>query len=127
MPEATKLGTDDFVLADFCCGEMKRDVQAGDEILLDAQFGDIEGVSHVLRMHQQMDLAVHRNGHLSGHDIIFGILIVGGVEAKEVRVGLTDLVGVQRAERSVGAGIAEIKCELSRLHLDRATHSLKAE
>ena len=76
-------------------------------------------MSHVFRVHQQVDLPVHRDGHLSGHNVVFGILVVCGVEAEEVRVGLTDLVRVQRPERSVRAGVAEIKSKLSRLHLNR--------
>ena len=118
MPEAAKLGADDFVLADFGCREMNRDVQSGDEILLDAQFRDIERVAHILGMHEQVDLAVHGNRHLRGYDVVLGILIVRSIEAEEIRVGLADLVGVNWAELSIRAGIAEIKCELSRLHLD---------
>ncbi len=98
VSEATKLGTDDFVFADFRCREMNRDVQSRNEILLDSQFRDVEGVSDVLRMHQQVDLAVHRDGHLGCHDVVFGILVACGIEAKEVRVGLTDLVSMQRTE-----------------------------
>src|SRR5580693_4546603 len=76
-------------------------------------------MAHILRMHEQMDLAVYRDGHLSGDDVVFGILVVGSIEPEEIRVSLTDLVGVNWAEGSVRAGIAEIKCELPRLHLDR--------
>src|ERR1700675_793013 len=119
MPEAAKLGTDDFILADFRCCEMKGDVQAGDEILLDAQFRDIERVAHVFGVHEQVNLAVHRNGHLSGYDVVFGILVVCSVEAKEVCIAFTDLVGVQRAKLSIRTGVAEIKCELSSLDLNR--------
>ena len=96
---------------------MKRNIQSRDEILLDAQFGDVERMPHVLRMHQQVDLAVDRNRHLGSDDVVFGILVIGSVETKEVRVGLTDLVRVNWAEGSVGARVAEIECELSSLNL----------
>src|ERR1700674_5767824 len=36
MPEAAQLGADDVVFANFRRGEMNRDIQAGDEILLNA-------------------------------------------------------------------------------------------
>src|SRR5216684_4772305 len=119
VPEATKLRADDFVPADFRCREMNRDVQSGDEILLDAQFGNIERVSYILRMHEQVDLAVHWDGQFSGYDIVFGILVVRSIEAKEIRVSFTDLVGVKRAEPAIRTGVAEIKCKLSSLDLNR--------
>src|SRR5271155_301949 len=70
-------------------------------------------------MHEQVDLAVHRDCHLSGDDVVFGILVVRGVETKKVRVRFTDLVGVKRTEGSVGTGVAKIKCKLPRLDLNR--------
>src|SRR5580658_1897142 len=119
MPEAAKLGADDFVLSDFCCREMNREIQARDEILLDTQFGDVEGMAHVLRMHEQVDLAIDGDGHLSGNDVVFGSLVVRGIEPEEICVSLADLVGVNWAEDSVRTGIAEIKGELTGLDLDR--------
>ena len=52
-------------------------IQAGDEILLHPQFRYVERMSHILRVHQQMDFAVHRNRHFGGHNIVFGVLVVG--------------------------------------------------
>src|ERR1700736_4837913 len=69
-------------------------------------------------MHQQVNLAVHRNGHLSGYDVVFGILVVSRIIPKDVGLGLVDLVGVKWPKVSVRTGIAEIKGKLSRLHLD---------
>src|SRR5229473_7284427 len=118
MSEAAKLGADDFVPADFRRREMNRNVQARDEILLYAQFRNVERVSYVLRVHEQMDLAVHRNSHLSGDDVVFRILVVRSIETKEICVGFADFVGMKRPEGSVRPGIAEIKCELSGLDLN---------
>src|SRR5260370_34781442 len=69
-------------------------------------------------MHEQVNLTIRRDRQLGGDDIVFGILIVRSIEAKKIRVGFADLVGVQWAESSVGSGVAEIECELSRLHLN---------
>src|SRR5579862_6556717 len=69
-------------------------------------------------MHKQVNLPVHRNCHLCGYDIVLGILIVSLIETEEIGVGLVDLVGMKGAELSIGAGIAEIECELAGLHLD---------
>src|ERR1700760_3187681 len=73
----------------------------------------------VLRMHEQMNFFIYRNCHLGGHDVIFRIRIVGGVQAKKVLVGFADLVGMQGAEFSIWTGIAEVKSELPSLNLDR--------
>src|ERR1700719_1770279 len=69
-------------------------------------------------MHQQVDLPVHRNCHLSGYDIVLGIRVMGRIKPKEVGVCLVDLVGVQGPELSIWTRVAEIKRELSGLHLD---------
>src|SRR6266446_317409 len=119
MPEAAKLGTNDFVPADFRRGEMNRDVQSRNEILLDSQFGDVEGVPYILRVHQQVDLAVHRDCQLSAYDIVLGVLVVCGIKTIKVRVGFADQVRMKRAERAIRTGVAEIKCELSCLDLNR--------
>ena len=42
MPEAAKLGADDFILANFGCGKVQRNVQSGNKVLLDAQLRDKE-------------------------------------------------------------------------------------
>ena len=86
--------------------------------LLDAQFRDIKRVAYVFGVHEQMDLPVHGNGHLCGYDIVLGILVVCGIQAIEVRVGLADLIRVQGAEGAIRTGIAEIKCKLSCLRLN---------
>src|ERR1700687_5337141 len=66
-----------------------------------------------------MDLAIHRNRHLSSSDIVFGILVVGLIQAKEVLVRLVDERGMQRTEFAIRSGIAEVKRKLPSLHLNR--------
>src|SRR5271157_107306 len=118
MPEAAELAAHNFIPANFRCREMKLEIQSRHEILMNSQCWNIERVAHVFGVHHQPDFLVHRNGHLGGHDVISGIWIAVGIKAKEVLVGLADLVGVQRAELSVGPGIAEIEGELSGLDLN---------
>src|ERR1700691_3130913 len=67
---------------------MDRKVETGNEILLNAQFGDIKRVTQVLGVHEQMDLPVDRYGHFSRDNIVLGILIVGCVQAKEVGLNM---------------------------------------
>ena len=50
---------------------MKRQIQAGNKILLDTQFPDVEGVAEIFGMHQQVDLFIYRDRHFSGDDVIF--------------------------------------------------------
>ena len=45
-------------------------------------------MSNVFRMHQQVDLAIHRDGNFGGHDVIFRIWSWVGVETGEIGVGL---------------------------------------
>src|SRR5580693_1920679 len=76
-------------------------------------------MSNVFGVHQQMNFTIHRDSKFGCDDVVFGILIVSGIESKEILVRLIDLVGVEGTEFSVGTGIAEIESELARLHLDR--------
>src|ERR1700690_4599541 len=75
-------------------------------------------MSHILGMHEQMNLLIHRDRHLRRHDVVSGIYIMLGIEAKEVLRSLVDEFGMKRSELSVGAGVTEIESELSGLHLD---------
>src|SRR5271157_4318327 len=47
VAQAAQLGADNFVLTDFGRREVNRDIQTRNEILLDAEFGNIEGMSHI--------------------------------------------------------------------------------
>src|ERR1700730_450950 len=76
-------------------------------------------MAQILRVHEQMNLPVRGDRHLSGYNVIFGVLIVGLIQTKEMRVGLANEIGVKRAELPVGTGVAEIESELSGLDLDR--------
>src|SRR5580693_3459678 len=66
-----------------------------------------------------MNLPVHGNRHFRGYDVIFGICIVGRVQAKKVLIGLADHVGMKWTESSIRAGIAKVERELPGLHLNR--------
>ena len=46
------------------------------KILLHSQFTHKKGMAEIFRVHQQMNLLVHRNRHFSSHYVIFGIRIV---------------------------------------------------
>src|SRR5579864_2325354 len=85
---------------------------------MNPQRRNVERMAHVLGVHQQADFTVNRNRHFGGYDVVFGILVVGSIETIEVRVGLTDLVWVNRAELSIGARIAEIERKLPGLNLN---------
>ena len=127
VPQSAKLGTDDFVPADLGGSEMNREIQSRNEVLLHPQLRNIKRMSDILRMHQQMNIAVHWNRHFSGHNVIFGILIVGLIKTKKVFVGLVNHRGMERTELPVRAGIAEVKRKLPGLHLNRQRHPQPAE
>src|SRR5579863_1323662 len=119
MPQATELGTDNFVSANLGCCEMERKVEAGHEILLHTQFGHKERMAHVLAVHQQVDLPVHRNGHLGGYDVVLGIGIVVRVNAKKVLVGFAKHLRMNGSKCSVRPGVTEVKSKLPSLNLHR--------
>src|SRR5271170_2557762 len=75
-------------------------------------------MSHVLRMHKQMNFLVHRNGHLGGHNVVAGIHIMLGIKTKEILRSLVDEFGMKRSEFTIRARVAEIESELSGLNLD---------
>ena len=111
VAQAAELRADDLVLADFRGGEMNRDRQAGDGVLLQAQFANIEIVDYVLRVKDQFDLVIYWNRESGNYDVIFSGWIIG-IQAERIAGGCADLLGVEPAEFSVGAGIAEIEGEL---------------
>ncbi len=65
---------------------MKREVQAGNKILLHPQLRHKKRMPDVLGVHQQVDFVVHRNRHFGGHNVVFGVLVVGQIKTKKVRV-----------------------------------------
>ncbi len=57
VPQPAELGADDLLLDRLRRGEMNGNHQAGDEILLHPQVGDVEGVPHVLGVQGEQHLA----------------------------------------------------------------------
>src|ERR1039458_8652323 len=119
VSQATKLSADNFVLADLGGREVQGNIQPGNKILLHPQLPYKERVPKVFRMHEQMDFLVHRNCHLGGDDVVFGIRIMVEVETKVILRALINEFRVQRSERAIRTGVAEIEGELPGLDLDR--------
>src|ERR1700674_106877 len=118
MSKATKLGADDFVPTSLGRSEVKRNIQPGNKILLHPQLPHKKGMSNILRMHEQMNFLVHGDRHLSGHNVVFGIRIMFGIETKEILRSFIDEFWMKGAERSIWTGITEVERELSGLDLD---------
>ena len=75
-------------------------------------------MSNIFRMHEQMNFLVHGDRHLGGHNVVFGIRIIGSIETKEILRSLVDEFRVKGAELSIRTGVAEIESKLSCLDLD---------
>src|SRR6266404_7674390 len=118
MSEATKLGTNNFVLADLSGGEVQRNIQPGNKILLHTQLPHKKGMSNIFRMHEQMDFLVHGDSHLGGHDVVPGVRVVLWIKAEKILVGLIDQLRVKGTELLIRTVVAEIESELSGLDLD---------
>src|SRR6185437_8722296 len=98
---------------------MQRKIQARNKVLMDSQFWYEEGVSYIFRMHQQMNLAIYGNGHLSCDNVILRIGIVRCIQPKEILACLTDHVGMSGAKFPIRSGVAEVESELPGLDLKR--------
>src|SRR5277367_3041270 len=75
-------------------------------------------MAYVLGVHEEMNFAIYRNGHLRAHDVVAGFHVIGWVEPEVILASFVDLVGMKRGKLSVRAWITKIKCELARLGLD---------
>src|SRR5437868_12712361 len=98
---------------------MKRKIQSGHKILLNAQLAHVERMSKILRVHKQADLAVCGNRKLCGHNVNLGIRIMIDIQTIKILVGLVNLLRMERAELSIRSGVAEVKGKLPGLHLRR--------
>src|SRR6202795_4481111 len=109
MSKSAKLGADNFVPAGLGRGEVQRNIQPGNKILLHPQLPN---------KHEQMNFLVYGDRHLSGHNVVFGIRIMFGIETKEILRSFIDEFRVKGAERSIRTRITEVERELSGLDLD---------
>src|SRR5580704_3396407 len=119
MSQATKLGADNFVPANLSRGEVQRNIQPRNKILLHPQLSYKKGMSHILRVHEQMDFLVDGDGHFRGHNVVFRRRIMVGVETIKILISLVDQFRMNRPKRSIRTRIAERESELSGLDLDR--------
>ena len=118
MKTASRYRVYAFVFAGLGRREVQRDDDAGDEVLLQTQFADVEGMADVLGVQREQDGLVDGNGERADDDVVAGGDVVGRIEAEVVAVAVVDFIRVQRAELAVGAGVAEIEGELFGLNVD---------
>src|ERR1700688_979143 len=119
VSETTQLRAYNFVLTDFRGGEMHGKIQAGHEVLMNAQRRHIEGMANVLGVHEEMNLLIYGNGQLRSDDVISGFHVMLGIEAKQILGGLTDHLGMNWPELSILTWITKIKCKFPGLNLNR--------
>ena len=112
MAQAAQLRADNFILPDFFRREMNGHNQSRHRILLQAQLAHEDIVNHVLRGDVQLHLPVHRHGERRDDDVVLPCRIVG-IDAQRIARGGADLLGVEPAKFSVGAGVAEVEDLLS--------------
>src|SRR6202451_4149035 len=111
VAQAAELGAHDFVLHNRIRSEVEWHDHAGHSVLLNAQLADIEIVYYVLRADQQIHFVIDRNGERRDYDVVLPRGIIG-VNTQRISGGSADLFGIELAEFSIGAGIAEIEDEL---------------
>src|SRR6202050_3123470 len=118
MAQSTKLCTTNFIPARFCCREVKRNIEAGDNVLLQAQLGDVKIVNHVLGVQRKQNRSVDRNRQATNYNIVSSGNIVRGIQSKIVSTPVADLLRMDRSKHPIGAGISEKESKL--LSLDVA-------
>ncbi len=82
---------------------MQRDVETGDEVLLNAESGNEEGVADVTGVEREGDGAVDWNDERCGDDVILRGDIADWIEPEIITSGIVDFIGVHRAESLIGA------------------------
>src|SRR5262249_18407010 len=84
---------------------------AGHSILLEPQFTDEETMCNVLRLDDELDFAIRRNGHGGRNDIIFRCDI-GGIETDRVSRGSTYQFWLDTSKLDVWSSVSEIPLKL---------------
>src|SRR5579862_5906995 len=100
MAQSAKLRANNFIPADFCCREMKRNIESWDNILLQAQLGDVEIVDHVFGVQRKQDRSVDRNRQTSNHNIVSSGDVVRGIQSEIVAVPVADLIRMDRSKHA---------------------------
>src|ERR1700694_4438514 len=118
VPQTTELGADNLIFAHLGRGKVKGEIEPRYKVLLNSQFAHVERVSHVLSVHHQMNLFVHRDDELAGLDVVARRNVVLRIKSEEIRVALINLLGMDYAELPIGSGISEVKRELPGLNLN---------
>src|ERR1700686_1999006 len=84
VTEATQLRAYNFVLTDFRGGEMHGKIEAGHEVLMNAQRRHVKGMANVLGVHEEMNLLIYRNGQLGSDDVVPGFQVMLGIGAEQI-------------------------------------------
>src|SRR2546425_3368964 len=83
-------------------------------------------MSNILCVHEQMNLPIHWNTELGGHNVVLGVGIVVRIKTKYILGRLTNLLRMKRTELSIRTGIAEIESKLSGLNLNGHSGTFEA-
>src|ERR1700686_4099031 len=118
VSETTQLRAYNFVLTDFRGCKMHGKIQAGHEVLMDAQRRHVKGMANVLGVHEEMNLLVYRNGQLRCDDVISGFHVMFRIETKQILGGFADHLGMNWTKLSILTWITKIKCKLPGLSLN---------
>src|ERR1700723_1840206 len=118
MPQAAKLGADDFKFAGLCGREMHGNFQARNEVLLDAQYRNVERMADVLGMQSEQDGVIHRDNQRTYYHVVASRHIVRRIQTEVISVAIVDLVGMEPAKLAVRTGVAEIKGKLLGLNVN---------
>src|ERR1700735_469413 len=98
MPQAAKLGADDFKFAGLCGREMHGNFQARNEVLLDAQYRNVERMADVLGMQSEKVEGIHGAHQRPNSPADASRHIVRRIQTEVISVAIVDLVGMEPAK-----------------------------
>src|SRR5579864_900553 len=117
VPQAAQLRAGNFISAGLVRLEVKGNLHAGDDILLQSQLAHKEVVDDVAGAKNQQDRLAGRHLERGAGEIVFAGGIVG-IDAERIAVGIVDLLDVKAAKLSVRPGVPEAPGELLAHYLD---------
>src|SRR6185437_495966 len=115
--KAAKFGAGDFILAGTIDADFERNLHPRHDVLLGAEFADEEIVDNVPGMKQEEDIAPDWHSKRGGDKIVVSVRI-RRIETDGIAARIADEFVVRTSEDSVGAGIAEMPCELARVDFE---------
>src|ERR1700730_17068122 len=119
MSKSAQLCAHDLKPARLGRSEMQWDNQPRNDVLLNTQFGNIEGMNHVLAMHGESDGPADGDRQRPDDDVIPRVDVIFRIQTKKISITVPHAFRMNGAELAVWTRITEVKGKLSSGHINR--------